>query len=104
MILIAGAAASEVTEGRHVIASPNPFNPETSISFRAPAPGRVFVAVYDVSGRRVATLADRLLPAGRHVLRWAGRDDGGAPVAGGVYFAVVRTDEGVQRHKLVYVR
>jgi len=48
--------------------------------------GRVQVHVYDVAGRRVRTLADRVFPAGEHELVWDGTDDAGRPLGRGVYF------------------
>jgi agmatine/peptidylarginine deiminase len=66
--------------------SPNPFNPVTTLAFETPVAGPVELAVYSASGRRVATLVDRALPAGPHAASWRGVDDAGAPVASGVYF------------------
>jgi predicted MPP superfamily phosphohydrolase len=66
--------------------SPNPFNPETVITFDLPAAGDVLLAVYSADGRRVATLVDRQCGQGRHAAVWRGRDDTGAEVASGVYF------------------
>jgi hypothetical protein len=54
---------------------------------------RVTVKIYDVSGRRVRTLADgQLFKAGRvdPALTWDGLDDGGRQVARGAYFVSVR--------------
>ena len=48
--------------------------------------GRVQVHVYDVAGRKVRLLADRVFPAGEQTLVWDGTDDGGRKVARGVYF------------------
>jgi hypothetical protein len=48
--------------------------------------GRVQVHVYDVAGRRVRLLADRVFPAGEQELVWDGTDDGGRRVGRGVYF------------------
>ena len=45
---------------------PNPFNPTTTIPFTVPADGRAVLAVYDVLGRRVATLFDGVQAAGAH--------------------------------------
>ena len=42
--------------------------------------------VFDASGRLVRTLLNSYLAAGRHVVDWDGRDDGGQSAASGVYF------------------
>jgi hypothetical protein len=70
-------------------AAPNPFREATSIGFSLAAPGRARLSVFDVSGRRVADLADRNFEAGPHEVPW----EGGAAAAG-VYF--VRLEAGGQ--------
>jgi hypothetical protein len=57
---------------------------------------RVQVSIYDVVGRRVRSLADRIFPAGEHTLRWDGTDDSGTKVPRGVYFvrSSVQADAG----------
>ncbi len=65
---------------------PNPFRDATTFAFGVEQPSPVRFRVFDVAGRRVATLLDEGLPAGRHELRWTGRDDLGRSVASGVYF------------------
>ena len=65
---------------------PNPFNPTTRIRFALPAAAHVTLFVYDVRGRLVATLVDRLMPAGTADVLWNGRDDRGAAASSGVYF------------------
>lgn len=47
-------------------AYPNPFNPETHVSYRLGSAGHVGVRVYDALGRLVATLVDGMLPAGEY--------------------------------------
>jgi hypothetical protein len=59
--------------------------------------GRVQVHVYDVAGRKVRMLADRVFPAGEQTLVWDGTDDGGRKVARGVYFVRSSTQEGAGR-------
>jgi hypothetical protein len=58
----------------------------STVRFGVPQQGRVQVVLYDVTGRRVRQLADRVFPAGEHVLQWDGSDDAGTKVARGVYF------------------
>jgi flagellar hook assembly protein FlgD len=47
--------------------------------------GPVTLSVYDVSGRRLRSLAERALPAGVHAADWDGRDERGRRVAAGNY-------------------
>jgi len=65
--------------------APNPFGATTSVRFAIPSEGPVSLDVYDIGGRRVVRLVDRVLPAGSHSVTWDGRDTGGARVASGVY-------------------
>ncbi len=67
-------------------AYPNPFNPSTTLSFTAPRTSEVTLAVYDVLGRKVATLVDGVVQAGRQQVIWQGHSDKGMPVASGTYF------------------
>lgn len=83
---------------------PNPFNPLTAIRFEIPAEARVRVAVFDVTGRRVALLADGLRPAGRFDVIWDGRDEGGRPVPSGAYFARMEGPDFTGTRKMMLVR
>jgi hypothetical protein len=66
---------------------PNPFASETRIRYDVPAGGgHVSVAIFDIRGRRVATLVDGAAPTGRHTALWNGVDGAGRRVASGVYF------------------
>jgi hypothetical protein len=71
---------------------PNPASSEASLTLRVADSGPVVVEAYDGLGRRVAVLLDGPLGAGDHELRWAGRDEAGAPLPAGVY--VVRARQG----------
>ncbi|HTY58741.1 MAG TPA: T9SS type A sorting domain-containing protein [Bacteroidota bacterium] len=78
---------------------PNPFNPATTITFNLPSRGAVSLAVYDVLGRRVATLVDGNLPAGAHTAVWDGRS-----CATGVYFYRLRAEGFAQTKKMLLLR
>jgi hypothetical protein len=56
------------------------------VRFSVSKAGRVQVSIYDVTGRKVRNLADRVFPAGESKLEWDGTDDSGSKVARGVYF------------------
>jgi hypothetical protein len=81
--------------------SPNPFAGDTAIRFDVPAGGgNVRLEVFDLQGRRVATLADGFSPAGRHSARWDGRDSGGRRSVAGVYFVRLQTPKGGETRKI----
>lgn len=65
---------------------PNPFNPETSIRYELPHDGKVNLAVFDLTGRRIALLESGSKTAGQHLVRWDGRNSAGVRVPSGVYF------------------
>ncbi len=68
-------------------AYPNPFNPQTTISFDLPKPAAVRLRVFDVSGRLVDVIIDNeIVPQGRNEAIWRGRDMSGRVVSAGVYF------------------
>ena len=83
---------------------PNPFNPSTTIAFELPRAQRVGVTVYTVDGKRVATLQQGMMPAGRHEIAWNGRDDAGRTQASGVYLYRLETEGGVESRRMTLVR
>ncbi len=66
---------------------PNPFNPTTTIRLTVPedCDDKTVLTIYDVRGRQVTTLVDRLLPPGEHSVVWNGRNANGEPVRSGTY-------------------
>lgn len=73
---------------------PNPFNPTTRIDFSLSREDVVDLSVYDVTGRRIATLVQGPLAAGSHVATWDGRTATGKAAATGIYRYVLRTSAG----------
>jgi YVTN family beta-propeller protein len=83
---------------------PNPFNPKTTIAFYMPERGAMELAVYDVSGRRIALLERGTMGAGEHRAEWDGRCSNGSPAATGVYFMRLRTQDGSKTVKAVLLK
>jgi hypothetical protein len=83
---------------------PNPFSRETTISFRLRETRPVRVSVIDVTGRRVAVLADDVYEAGAHAVEWDGRDAHGRAVASGVYFARLEAGDRSESRRIVLLR
>lgn len=83
---------------------PNPFNSATVISYSLASPGDVTLEVFDILGRKVATLTDDLRAAGHHRVIWDGQDQDGRELATGVYFYRLRTDDFVQSRKMLLLK
>jgi hypothetical protein len=66
-------------------ASPNPFNPNTTIHFRLASSSNAELKIYNLAGRLVRTFDLSGLSAGEHDVVWNGQDDGGYGVASAVY-------------------
>jgi hypothetical protein len=91
-----GAAPAEFSLGA---AYPNPFNPTTTLDFRAPAGQRATLAVFNLQGQRVATLFEGLASGQpQSAVFDAGR------LASGVYLARLEGGPSVQVQKLVLVK
>jgi hypothetical protein len=74
-----------------------------SLSFELPEAGEIELAIYDMSGRRVATPARRTFGAGAHRSTWDGRDESGTAVPPGVYFARLNHANGATTSRIVAV-
>ncbi len=83
---------------------PNPFNPLTKVAFDLPRESRVRITVFDAQGRRVTTLVDGALAAGRYELPWRGVDDRGASVASGIYFLRMEAGDFSEKVKMTLLK
>ncbi len=94
LTLIVKASGNGNGKGQKVTLSPNPLNPETTLSFQISTPGRVTVKVFDLNGRLVKTLFDGTHDTGFQDVTWNGTSDNGMKVASGVYFFRLDTPSG----------
>jgi hypothetical protein len=78
---------------------PNPFNPATTITFALPKDSRVKLTVFDLLGREVAVLVDRVKPAGVHTAEF-----NAAILPSGVYYYRVEAGEFTVTKKMLLVK
>ena len=83
---------------------PNPFNPRTEVSFELDQAAACRLAVYDLSGRMVATLWEGFREAGRQTEIWDGSDQTGRPMPSGMYIAALRAGTYSEARKLMLAR
>jgi len=85
-------------------ASPNPLNPETSISYSVGTGGMVSIRIFSVSGRLVRNLSEEPAAAGTYRVRWNGHGEDGRPVPSGIYFVRVEQNGASSISKLSVLR
>lgn len=78
---------------------PNPFNPVTNINFSIPKTGYIKLAVFDMTGREVAVLADGMFSAGTYKA-----DYDASALSSGVYFYKLISKDFTATKKMVLVK
>jgi len=78
---------------------PNPFNPTTTLAFNLPRASQVQLAVFDLTGRHVATLVDGWQDAGRHQVIFDASD-----LSSGIYFYRLQAEEFSAVQKMVLLK
>ncbi len=66
---------------------PNPFNPSTAIRYTLSDSDNIQLSIYDITGRRITTLAQGFQTAGDYTTHWQAIDRNGRPLPSGIYFA-----------------
>ena len=83
---------------------PNPFNPQTTISFELFTDSNVDLAIYNMVGQRVATLINEIKESGSYDIQWNGADSNGSELASGIYMVKLITDKGVVANKVTLLK
>jgi len=78
---------------------PNPFNARTTIEYGLPEAGHVKIEVYDLLGRRVATLLDEIKQAGYHQEAWDASDN-----SSGVYFYRLEMGDFSETKRMILIK
>ena len=83
---------------------PNPFNPSTTIDLDIPTTSHVRLEVFDIRGKRVGTLMDRIMERGRHPVTFSALSTDGSSLPSGTYFARMTAGDVVETIKMAFVR
>jgi hypothetical protein len=78
---------------------PNPFNPETKITFQIPRESLVVLKIYNVLGVCVHTLLNEFKPAGYHSVEFKPEE-----FSSGIYFYSLTTEDNTQTRKMIYIK
>jgi hypothetical protein len=96
-----GVPAVTKLEGNY----PNPFNPETQISFSlAQDYKNVQLVVYNMKGQKIKTLVNGNMKAGSHELIWNGTDSNNNKVSSGIYLYRLKTKDYASSHKMILLK
>lgn len=85
---------------------PNPFNPETWIPYKLSKAAQVTVTIHAIDGTLIRTLTLGHQSAGTYQTKnraayWDGKNEVGEPVASGVYFYTLSTEEFTATRKMI---
>ena len=84
---------------------PNPFNPQTVITFELAKAGMVDLSIYDTAGRKIRTLIAGTVSPGRHQAVWDGKDSHGRAAASGIYLYRLQSEDAMPAaRKMLLVR
>ncbi len=83
---------------------PNPFNPQTTISFEIPKATNLRLEIFNIKGQRVSTLINNSVKAGSHKVVWNGLDDRGRAVTSGIYFIRLQSEVQSATHKIMLLK
>ncbi len=84
--------------------TPNPFNPETSISFNMIKKGSVSLEIYNLKGQKIRTLINTDMVKGQHQIVWNGKNDYGMDSGSGVYLYKMTSGSYSQTKKMILMR
>jgi hypothetical protein len=93
-----------LTIKQHFSNYPNPFNPETTITFYIPKHEQVKLDIYNIRGQKVKTLVDEPYESGIHQIVWEGKDKNDRRVSSGVYIYRLQTESYTATKKMMLLK
>ncbi|MBD3224325.1 MAG: T9SS type A sorting domain-containing protein [Caldithrix sp.] len=83
---------------------PNPFNPQTQISFTVNRKSRIQLQIFDVQGRFIRNLLNQQMPVGQHSIKWDGRTQQGNLLPSGFYIYRLKSAMQNQSKRMLLIR
>ncbi len=83
---------------------PNPFNPDTKITYTLPAEAYVTMSIYNTQGQFVKTLINQYQSEGTHSITWDGRNAKGELVPSGMYFYRIIAGKDVLSRRMILMK
>ncbi|MFO7660004.1 MAG: CapA family protein [Candidatus Cloacimonadaceae bacterium] len=83
---------------------PNPFNPETTISFYLKQDDELELSIYNIKGQKVKTLLQGRQNKGLHNIVWDGTDYNNKIISSGIYFYNIKASGAIQTKKLLLLK
>ena len=83
---------------------PNPFNPETTISFSLKSDSFVNLNIYNIKGQKVKSLTSDFYRSGTHQVIWNGTDENGRNAGSGIYLYNMTAGEYTQTRRMVLMK
>ena len=83
---------------------PNPFNPITKIRFSTERESFVKVTIFSILGEEINVIENSQLNAGTYNITWYGKDSNGDKVPSGLYFYEVKSDNRIQKGKMLLLK
>ena len=83
---------------------PNPFNPATAMLYDLPETGHTRLLIYDLLGREVHVLIDKIMDPGYYSTQWNGRNSQGQTVGAGVYLYQIQSNGFIQTRKMLLLK
>lgn len=82
-----------------ITSSPNPFTNETIISYELLRNSKVRLEIYNHQGKLITTLVDENKSLGKHEIQFNGKE-----LPAGVYYCLLKANEGIQTRKIIKLK
>ncbi len=80
---------------------PNPFSDHMNITFSLEKEMPVSIEIFDIEGKKIATLVESKMKAGEHTIDWDGTDSRGNTLKSGIYLCTLKTSSVITTKKLI---